>query len=291
MGKRRRTDQWRFAMPKAAGEAQSKISGQIIVEQLLRNMDLGQFEMAYSILAPCLFSLYLHPDDYARLTGVFELIREDARRALSARLEQWNAKPAGLGMLRGGKNRKPYKIACKDWTFEFFPDSEGVVPPGDVEIHSELNETPQPGYHGAKTTLLDREPGVTGGITGRAGAGRTTEVRAETRHSGERVFAEIRYEDDSGPQLFLMTQNEISVGRGGDGALVNLALYTNDEVSREHLRVRRDPAQGCFFIIDQSMNGTWLNGKRLERGSEAALPVRAEICVAEVIRLVFEAKP
>ena len=37
-----------------------------------------------------------------------------------------------------------------------------------------------------------------------------------------------------------MTQDEISVGRGGDGAQVSLALYTNDEVSREHLRVRRD---------------------------------------------------
>ncbi|HUA18222.1 MAG TPA: FHA domain-containing protein [Bryobacteraceae bacterium] len=278
-------------MVKAAGEAQGKISGQMIVEQLLRNMELGQFEMAYSILAPCLFSLYLHPDDYARLTGVFELIREDARRALSARLEQWNSKPGGLGRLRGAKERKAYKIACKDWTFAFFPDSEGVVPLGDVEIHSELNETPQPGYHGTKTTLLDREPGVTGSITGRAGAGRTTGVRAETRQASERVFAEIRYEDDSGPQLFLMTQNEISVGRGGDGALVNLALYSNDEVSREHLRVRRDPAQGRFFITDQSMNGTWLNGKRLARGSEEALPARAEISVAEVIRLVFEAKP
>ncbi len=89
------------------------------------------------------------------------------RQALTARLAQWNAKPLGLGVLRGAKDRKPYRIAGKDWTFEFFPDSEGAVPLGDVEIHSELNETPQPGYHGAKTTLLDREPSV-GGITGRA---------------------------------------------------------------------------------------------------------------------------
>src|SRR5579863_5291557 len=271
-------------MPKAVGEAQGRISGRIIIEQLIRNMELGQFEMGYSILAPCIFSLYLHPDDYARLTGVFDLIRQDAKQALTARLAQWNAKPMGIGALRGAKDRKPYKIAGKDWAFEFFPDSEGVVPLGDVEIHSELNETPQPGYHGAKTTLLDREPSV-GAITGRAGG-----ARGETRQSGERVYAEIRYEDDSGPQLFLMTQNEISIGRGGDGALVNLALYTNDEVSREHLRVRRDPAQGRFLIVDQSRNGTWLNGKRLARGAEEALPARAEIGVAEVIQLLFEAK-
>jgi hypothetical protein len=28
------------------------------------------------------------------------------------------------------------------------------VPPGDVEIHSELNDVPQPGYRGIKTTLI-----------------------------------------------------------------------------------------------------------------------------------------
>jgi len=240
--------------------------------------------MGYSVLVPCIFSLYLHPDDYSRLAAVLDLIRADAKRALSARLDQWNAKPLGLGAWKGAKDRKPYKIACKDWAFEFFPDSEGVVPLGDVEIHSELNEIPQPGYHGTKTTLLEREPSV-GAITGRTG-----QVGSETRQSAERIYAEIRYEDDSGPQLYLMTQNEISIGRGGDGTQVNLALYTNDEVSREHLRLRRDPAGSRFLIVDMSMNGTWLNGRRLARGAEETLPVSAQISIAEVITLQFEAK-
>ncbi len=285
-------------MPRAAGEAQGRISGRIIIEQLIRNMELGQFEMGYSVLVPCIFSLYLHPDDHARLTGVFDLIRDDAKKALASRLAGLNAKPLGsralgLGPLRADKNRKPYKIACKDWTFEFFPDSEGVVPLGDVEIHSELNETPQPGYHGTKTTLLDREPSV-GTITGRTGVRSETrqagEVTAAAERPGDRVYAEIRYEDDSGPQLYLMTQEEISVGRGGDGAQVSLALYTNDEVSREHLRVRRDTTGKRFVILDKSMNGTWLNGKRLARGVEETLPPKAQISVAEVIMLQFEAR-
>lgn len=131
-------------MPKVKGPAEGRITGRTVIDQLIRNMELGQFEMAYSTLLPCIFSLYLHPDDYARLTGVFDLIKEDAKRALSARLEQLNTKPLGLGVIRPGKERQPYKIACKDWAFEFFPDSEGVVPLGDVEIHSELNEVPSP---------------------------------------------------------------------------------------------------------------------------------------------------
>lgn len=287
---------------KAVNVVPGKISGRIIIDQLIRNMDLGQFEMGYSILAPCIFSVYLHPEDFARLTGLFDLIREDARKALAGRLAELNAKPLGglvpaFGAKRGAQARKPYKIACKDFAFEFLPDSEGVVPLGDVEIHSELNETPQPGYHGTKTTLLDREPSVreagVGAITGRAGGDRaeTRPFEPAAESPADRVLAEIRYEDDSGPQLFLMTQDEISVGRGGDGAQVSLALYTNDEVSREHLRLRRDAAAKRFLIVDKSMNGTWLNGKRLQRGVEQALPPKAEINVAEVITLQFEARP
>jgi hypothetical protein len=283
-------------MMKAVDQVPGKISGRIIIDQLIRNMDLGQFELGYSILVPCIFSLYLHPEDHARLRGLFDLIREDARKALAARLAELNAKPLGglvpgFGPRRAAKTRKPYKIACKDFNFEFLPDSEGVVPLGDVEIHSELNETPQPGYHGTKTTLLDREPSA-GAITGRAAGARaeTHPFETATDHPADRVYAEIRYEDDSGPQLYLMTQDEISVGRGGDGAQVSLALYTNDEVSREHLRVRRDAGQKSFLIVDHSMNGTWLNGKRLQRGVAQPLPAKSEISVAEVITLQFEAR-
>jgi hypothetical protein len=259
--------------------ADGKLTGQIIIDQLIRNMEMGQFEMAYSVLLPCVFSLYLHPEDYARLSGVMDLLKEDARRALSARLQQLNAKPMSFPLGRGSKDRKDYKIACKEWALEFFPDSEGTVPSGDVEIHSELNETPQPGYHGTKTTLLDREPTVN-----------IPKPGSETRKATDRAYAEIRYEDDSGPQLFLVTQNEISVGRGGNDVQVNLALYTNDEVSREHLRLRRDPDRGLFFIIDASRNGTWVNGKRLHKGVEEFLPDQAKIGVAEVLTLLFEAK-
>ena len=168
----------------AVGEAQGKISGRIIIEQLIRNMELGQFEMGYSILAPCIFSLYLHPDDYTRLTGVFDLIREDAKKALAARLAQLNAKPlgiTGLGACGARRIASRTKSRARIGAFEFFPDSEGAVPLGDVEIHSELNETPQPGYHGTKTTLLDREPSVRRHHRPRR---RRT---AETRQSGERV--------------------------------------------------------------------------------------------------------
>jgi hypothetical protein len=256
-------------------QAPARISGRTILDQLIRNCEMGHFEMGYSILLPCIFNIYLHPDDYARLRSVQDLIKDDARRALTARLAELNGRS---GLLGKRKDRKEYKIACRDWCFEFFADMEGTVPQGDVEIHSELNEAPQPGFRGTKTTLLDREPSVGGGL------------RHTTRHAPERVFAEIRYEDDSGPQTYYVTQNEITVGRGGDDLTVDLPLYTEEEVSREHLRLRRDAARNQFLIVDNSRNGTWLDGRRLTRGVEVALPDRAEIGVAEVLKLKFEAK-
>ena len=266
---------------------EAKISGQVIIDQLIRNMELGQFEMAYTVLLPCIFSIYLHPDDYGRLASVLDLIREDAKRALSARMEQLNAKPFRFKVKRSSEQRKHHKIAFKDWVLEFFPDSEGAVPLGDVEIHSELNETAQPGYAGVKTTLMDRVPSVNEASSGHAIVPREA---GETRKAVDRAYAEIRYEDDSGPQLFVMTQDEISIGRGGDDLQVNLPLYTNDEVSREHALVRRDPVKGGFVIVDKSRNGTWLNGKRLAKGVEHEIPDRAQIGVAEVLTLHFEAK-
>jgi FHA domain len=242
-------------------------------------MELGLLELGYSVLVPCVFSVYLHPDDFARVTGVQEILKEDARRALNARLAEWNAKPS---LFRRGAIRKTYRIAQNEWWIELFADGESAVPPGDVEIHSELAEIVQPGYRGTKTTLISREPSVT--------SARVSRDRENTRRQAPRVFAEIQYRDDTGPQTYFVTQDEVSIGRGGEDLWVDLPLYTSDDVSREHLRLRRDSTTGGFTVMDKSRNGTWLNGKRLSRDVEAELGERAEIRVADSLKLNFEVR-
>src|SRR5579884_1892484 len=127
---------------------EGRLNGQTIISELTRNMELGSFEMAYSTLLPCIFDVYLHPEDHARLHGVFPLIAEDAKRALSARVAQLNTTPKVLGLRRNSRAPKEHKIACHDWIIEFFADTEAAVPLGDIEIHSELHETAQPGFRG-----------------------------------------------------------------------------------------------------------------------------------------------
>jgi hypothetical protein len=258
----------------------SRIGGQTIIDQLLRNAEAGQFELGYTVLLPCIFNLYLHPQDYSRLSGIFSHIREDARRALRERIAALN-NPASRALPFRSKQRprKEFKIAAPDFVFEFFSDDEGSVPLGDVEIHSELAATPRPGFHGIRTTLIDREPSV---------KTERVEPPPDIPARVERVYAEIRYEDDSGPQIFLVTQDEISVGRGGDGRVVDLALYSGDEISREHLRLRRDPSGNRFLILDRSMNGTAVDGRKLVRDIEEALPAKAAIELAGHIRMQFE---
>jgi hypothetical protein len=283
--------------------SEQKLSGDVIIGQLLRNMDLGKFEMTYSVLLPCVFTVYLNPRDHATLCGVFDLILDDARKALRARVAEMNAKPTAFSLGRRPKAVKEHKISCRDWDIEFLPDGE--VPLGDVEIHSELSEVVQPGYRGTKTTLMEREPTASAPRTGandttpKAPSPEAYDPRLHQTRLHEAtvlkkpvdvVHAELRYQDESGPQVYLMCQNRIRVGRGGDELPMDVALYTNDEVSREHLNVRRDPASGNYFVTDLSTNGTWLNGKRLVKAAEQPLPDGAELNLGEVLAVHFQVK-
>jgi FHA domain len=256
-----------------------RLSGRVVVGELIRNMELGQFEMAYAVLLPCVFTVYLNPADYATLSGVLNIVIDDARKALRARVAELNtATTSSFGLKRRTGKPKEHKIACLEWDIEFLPDGE--VPPGDVEIHSELNEAPPPGFRGVKTTLIGREPAATQRIS----------ERRRTQHSAEPVFAAIQYEDESGRQTYLITQNQVRIGRGGDGQEVDLFLHASDEISREHAVIRRDAATGAFSILDGSTNGTWVNGKRLRKGSQELLPAKAQIILGEVLRLDFEVR-
>jgi hypothetical protein len=252
------------------------LSGNVIVSELLRNMEAGRFEMAYSVLLPCVFTVYLNPDDYAVLRGVFDLVIDDARKALRARVAGWNRPALAAGRRKRG-TAKEYKIACREWQLEFLPDAE--VASGDLEIHSQLSEKVPPGFRGTRTTLLGGEPSV------------TRELKPESISPGQLlVYAAIHYEDETGPQTYLVRQNHTRIGRGGDGQPVDLALRATDEISRQHLIIRRDPASGAFSVIDASTNGTWIDGRRLAKGVEAPLPARARISLGEVVTLLFEAR-
>jgi hypothetical protein len=273
-----------------------RITGEDILSEVLRNMEDGLFRIRYTTLVPSVFRVYLHDRDYEPLRAAVPLLVEETRRALNERLAEWNSRDR-LSFLRrigGSPPQTEHKILGEDWTIEFYPDMEGKLQRGDIEIYSELGEPPKPEYGvGMLTTRISRKE---------AGGRRTTsEVSSDsTGRSGDTVYAHLRFEDNDGPRAYAITKNQVVIGRGGKAYWVDLKLNTLPDVSREHCRIRRDPASGKFLIKDMSEFGTTVNEKRIpssmdkedggqkDKNIEVPLPSPARIGLAEVIFMEFD---
>ena len=113
------------------------------------------------------------------------------------------------------------------------------------------------------------------------------------------ALARLVYQDDRGRHTFLMTKEEIVIGRQAPDVWADLSLDTSLDVSREHARIQRTP-EGSFRIKDLSKLGTTVNGVPVPRSLESAdggvrdldrwepLPDKARIGLAGVIYLDFE---
>jgi hypothetical protein len=78
-----------------------------------------------------------------------------------------------------------------------------------------------------------------------------------------------------------------------------VTLNTLPDVSREHVRLRRDPATGKFYLKDLSRLGTTIDrkqvpssidfadGEKRDKNLEVELPESAEIGLADVLTLRF----
>ena len=281
----------------------SQITGDDIISELIRNADAGAFKVRYTILVPCIFNVYLHPRDYELIQPIAELIQEEAVRALKEHLSDLNkprtARPFGKRLGSVGEPRPEYKILEKQWMIQFHGDQEERLRSGEIEIYSELGSArPKDFGAGAMTTFITRH---------RAGDAVTVAGSSEDAHHqvpARAVLAKVRYRDSGMDKTFVMTSEEIVIGRGGKAVWVDLKLEGPADVSREHCRIRRDPKTGTFFIRDLSQFGTTVNGtsipnsverveggEKVDRNREVLLPSPARITLADVCTLEFEAEP
>jgi FHA domain/Protein of unknown function (DUF3662) len=267
----------------------SQITGDDIISELIRNADAGRFKVRYTILVPCIFNVYLHRRDYELIQPIAELIQDEAVRALKEHLANLNKPPKATPF--GKREPRPeYKILEKQWIIQFHGDQEERLRPGEIEIYSELGSArPKEFGAGAMTTFITRN-----------NAGDPAAV-AESPHRP--ILARFRYKDSGVDKTFVMTSEEIVIGRGGKAVWVDLKLEGPADVSREHCRIRRDAQTGSFFIRDLSQFGTTVNGtsipnsverveggEKVDRKREVLLPSRASITLADVSTLEFEAE-
>ena len=269
-----------------------------IILEIVRNMREGLEPLHYCTLPPAIFHVYLHPSDIERLRGIMPRIVDEARRALDAELETLNR--ASLGeRLKISKRAEPKIIAPEGgWQIRILEDTDDGASAGDIAISSEL-ALPAKDAIGSGSMTKRIATRRMGGVesTKQSYDASSRKEAPPAAASGE--FAVIEYDDSTGHKTYRMTKDEIVVGRGGRDYWTDIKLETLPDVSREHFRLRRDPASGQFFLKDLSQLGTTIDGAKapssmtIEGGEkrdlnlEAPVPGRARIGLAGVVFLEF----
>jgi hypothetical protein len=287
---------------KAFGNAGPRRPARDLIDAVLENMRQNLEPLKYSTLVPSRYVVYLHPSEYARLEGIVPILQEQTVRALAEELDTLNRRTA-LHRYADRVLRRQAPVlqnAGIDWHVEFLQDPDGEVGPGDILVDSELllPASPELGV-GQRTRRI---------TTTHVGGGQrmTSKEQVVTRSlepAEPRVLARITYDDEAGHHTHAMVKDSLSVGRGGIAYPVDIRIAASVDVSREHARIRRDPATGRFFLIDLSSLGTTLDGRpvprgydevdgtKRENGVEAPIPARARIGLADAAYLDFQALP
>ena len=274
------------------------VTAREIIAEIIRNMREGLEPLHYTTLPPAIYHVYLHADDFERLRVIFPRMQDESRRALDEAVGELNR--ASLGERLKLARKPAAKVAPPEggWRIEFFENTDEDVAPGDIVIYSELALPAKPEFGaGCLTKRIS---------TRRLGGETTTSQRYDEQLPPTRemeAYATIGYEDQAGRQIYRMIKNQIVVGRGGRDYWTDLKLATLPDVSREHIRLRRDPQSGDFFIKDLSRLGTTVNGKKIpssidyvagekrDNNVEVRLPAQARIGLADVVFLDFHRAP
>jgi hypothetical protein len=258
-----------------------KATGRDIILAVVDNMRESAEPLLYRILVPSHYDVYLHPDDYGRLSGIFASIRKEAMEALNKELAGLGKK--GLSRLPGLKpSSSKYEAAEKDWVITFHQDEDEELAPGDLLIESRLS-LPSPIEYGAGTRTQRSE-------TLRSG-GETRKLRKYQQESQEEAVpkAKLVYHDKDGREReYLMRAAEISIGRGGHSVFCDLEMDGPADISRQHFYLKHEEESKEFFIQDVSKFGTSVNGNTLVPKEWTPLPSKASITLAGKVTIEFQ---
>lgn len=281
----------------ASPSGASPATAREIILEIVRNMREGLEPLHYTTITPAVYHVYLHPDDMDRLRGIAPRIIDEARRALDAEIDALNK--ASLAERLKIMKRSDPKIVAPDggWQIQLLENTDDDTQPGDIVIHSEL-ALPSKGDLGAGSMTKRIATRRMGGME-TAATQSYAPASAPAPAPAQAGFATIEYEDNAGRKTFAITKDQIVIGRGGRDYWTDVKLDTLPDVSREHVRLRRDPESGQFYLKDLSRLGTTINGEKVpssidfaegekrDRNVEVPVPAQARIGLAGVVFLEF----
>jgi len=278
-------------------ESDKLATGKAVILEIVRAMRANLEPLLFSTVAPARYFVYLHPADYERLEGIIPLLVEQAGRALDAEVQTWNERARSRSPLRwlgGDAPPQPIEPPQQSWDIRFEPDADEEMAPGDIAVASELTLPPQAEYAGSRTRRVT--------TVRRGEETKVSEAIVPAPPAAGPVIATLSFQDRRGTQRVAINKPQVVVGRGGVGYWVDVKVDTSPDVSREHIRLRRDEATGQFFLKDLSTLGTTIDGavvptsvevvegRKRDTGVEVPLPPRARIGLAGMIFLDFQAE-
>jgi hypothetical protein len=270
------------------------VTGSRITEAVVEEMAKGGEPLSKAVLVASIFRIYLHPKDWDRLYPILHELRADVEAELESALAGLNKPLDSLPVRYGFRKAKPYRRVKEYWQVDFYPNRDEDCPPGEFIIISDFPEPPRSTELEGGETVRATRHGVS------RETGRPVSERLDDSRRPETVFAQIWFTDEFGRRSYLMTRNEVHIGRGGVGRWVDLELRLEiPDVSREHAIIRRTP-EGAFEIKDLSRFGTTVDGaavppsKVMENGAEVdkdvwmPMPAPARIALAGKVELDFQ---
>ena len=233
-------------------------SGRKIWKAVRDELMLNLYPLPFSTIAPTVYHVYLHPDDFDTIDGVAARVVGQIQQALTAEVEKVNlglrrSTRRVLSRLLDREELPPIEVPGSGWEVHLCADRNGELERGQIGIVSTLAMPAPAEYAGTPTTRIVRSvvgggrrtatsttseagpaaapPAATPGAT-RVEPARSAETparSAESPRSAEikdardnRERARLTYEDQQGPHVFLMRKDSVSIGRGGSSAWVDV---------------------------------------------------------------------
>ena len=128
------------------------VTGRDIIEELVERMRTESEPLRYSALAHGVYRVFLHREDYDRVSPARRALVEEAGRALDEELDRLNARrtpaPDQWGKIVQAATRlmkpaePPLRRPPAGWVIELYPDEDEELLPGHIRITSELGQPP-----------------------------------------------------------------------------------------------------------------------------------------------------
>ena len=120
------------------------VTGRDIIEELVERMRTESEPLRYSALAHGVYRVFLHREDYDRVSPARRALVEEASRALDEELDRLNARrtpaPDQWGKIVQAATRlmkpaePPLRRPPAGWVIELYPDEDEELLPGHIRI-------------------------------------------------------------------------------------------------------------------------------------------------------------